>query len=66
MPRSIALAFVAMNLAALVRVFGTAWAGTAYLIWVDVSAVLWVLGLGLFTWHYVPILLRPRIDGKPG
>ena len=65
-PGSITVAFVAMNAAALVRVFGTAWLGSAYAVWVDMSAVLWTLGLGMFAWHYLPILLRPRIDGKPG
>jgi len=62
----IALAFVAMNLAALVRVFGTAWIGSAYGAWVDLSAALWVLGFGLFAVAYTPILLRPRVDGRPG
>ena len=64
--RTIAFAFVAMNIAALVRVFGTAWASGAYAIWVDLAAFLWVLGFALFAWSYTPILLRPRVDGKPG
>ncbi len=64
--RPVALAFVAMNLAALVRVFGTAWVSGAYAVWVDTSAFLWVLGFALFAWYYAPILLRPRVDGKPG
>lgn len=64
--RTIAFAFVAMNIAALVRVFGTAWASGAYAIWVDLAAFLWVLGFALFAWYYTPILLRPRVDGKPG
>ena len=55
-----------MNLAALMRVFGTAWTTAAYALWVDLSAALWVLGFVLFTWHYTPILLRPRVDGRPG
>jgi uncharacterized protein involved in response to NO len=63
---AITIAFLAMNAAALVRVFGTAWLGSAYAVWVDVSAALWVIGLAIFAWHYVPILLRPRVDGKPG
>ena len=59
-------AFVVMNLAALIRVFGTAWASGAYARWVDLSALLWIVGFALFVWQYASILLRPRIDGKPG
>jgi len=65
-PVVITAAFVAMNLAALVRVFGTAWMAQAYGAWVDLSAALWVLGFVLFAWSYTPILLRPRVDGRPG
>lgn len=61
-----ASSFVLMNLAALVRVFGPAILPERYALWVDVSAGLWVLAFGLFAYHYVPLLLRPRIDGKPG
>lgn len=34
--------------------------------WVVVSGLLWVLGYGLFALVYVPILLKPRVDGLPG
>ena len=64
--RALTLAFVALNLAAVLRVFATAWLGAGYALWVDMSAGLWVLGFVLFTWHYAPILLRPRLDGRPG
>jgi len=64
--RTITLAFLAMNLAALIRVFATAWIGSAYGVWVDLSGVLWVFGFTLFAWQYAPILLYPRVDGRPG
>lgn len=64
--RPVAAAFVCMNLAAVIRVFGSAWLTDDYHLWVDLSAALWVLCFALFAWHYVPILLRPRIDGRPG
>lgn len=64
--RSTVLAFVAVNLAALARVFGTAWAGAAYAHWIDLSGALWVLGFALFAWRYLPMLLRVRVDGRPG
>ena len=61
-----ALSFVLMNLGALVRVFGPAAFPEKYALWVDISSGLWVLAFGLFSWRYVPLLLRPRVDGKPG
>jgi uncharacterized protein involved in response to NO len=30
------------------------------------SALLWSAGFGLYAWRYAPILLRPRLDGRPG
>jgi uncharacterized protein involved in response to NO len=30
------------------------------------SAVLWSAGFGLFALRYAPVLLRPRLDGRPG
>lgn len=64
--KPVAAAFVIMNLAALLRVFGTVWLADGYRVWIDASAGLWVLCFALFAWHYVPILLRPRADGRPG
>jgi uncharacterized protein involved in response to NO len=64
--RLTASAFVLMNLGALIRVFGPALLPENYPLWVDASAGLWVLAFGLFAFGYVPILLRPRVDGKPG
>lgn len=61
-----ASSFVLMNVAALVRVFGPAFWPERYALWVDISAGLWVLAFGLFAYRYVPLLLRPRVDGKPG
>jgi uncharacterized protein involved in response to NO len=31
-----------------------------------VAGVLWIAAFGLFAAIYTPILLRPRVDGKPG
>jgi uncharacterized protein involved in response to NO len=64
--RLTASAFVLMNLGALIRVFGPAFLPDSYPLWVDASAGLWVLAFGLFAFGYLPILLRSRVDGKPG
>ena len=64
--RGIAWAFIVMNLAALERVFGTAWFGGHYARWVDVAGLLWVVAFVAFVWFYAPMLLRARPDGRPG
>ena len=61
-----ASSFVLMNVAALTRVFGPAIRPEQYVLWVDLSAGLWVLAFGLFVLRYAPVLLRPRVDGRPG
>jgi uncharacterized protein involved in response to NO len=33
---------------------------------VQLSALLWSAGFGLFVWRYAPVLTRPRLDGRPG
>jgi uncharacterized protein involved in response to NO len=30
------------------------------------SALLWSAGFGLYAWRYAPLLMRPRLDGRPG
>jgi uncharacterized protein involved in response to NO len=65
-PRAVAAAFVLANVAALIRVFGPALLPGQYALWVDSSVGLWVVSFGIFAWQYLPMLLRPRADGKPG
>jgi len=60
------LAFVAINLAALIRVLPPlAWPGH-YSLWLALSGGLWLLAFGLFLWIYAPMLIQPRVDGRPG
>jgi uncharacterized protein involved in response to NO len=60
------IAFVLVNLAALVRVGATLLLPAAYPIFIQVSGVLWTLAFGLFLWVYAPMLIAPRPDGRPG
>ncbi|MED5621888.1 NnrS family protein [Ideonella sp. BN130291] len=39
---------------------------TLYVAAIAGSAALWSLGFGLYALRYGPMLLRPRLDGKPG
>ncbi len=59
-------AFVAVNLAALIRVAVPLLFPQAYALGMTVSGLLWMAAFGLFAAIYTPILLRPRVDGKPG
>ncbi|MEJ6007326.1 NnrS family protein [Paucibacter sp. AS339] len=59
-------AYLAMLLAALLRVFGPLLAPTMLLRSAQLSAALWCLAFGLYLWRYTPMLLRPRADGQPG
>lgn len=59
-------AFLIMNVAVVVRVFGPAVSPENYAEWVDLSGGLWVLAFALFAFGYASVLMRPRIDGKPG
>jgi uncharacterized protein involved in response to NO len=59
-------AFVAANLAALIRVVVPLLAPQAYTTGMAVSGLAWIVAFGVFAAIYTPILLRPRVDGKPG
>jgi len=62
----IPVAFVLLNLAAVMRVFGPWFAPQHFNLWIDIAGGLWILAFTLFALVYTPILIRPRIDGRPG
>ncbi len=59
-------AYLALNAAAVVRVLLPAALPAWYAAWVDLAGALWVFAFALFLWVYAPILVTPRIDGRPG
>lgn len=59
-------AFIAINLAALIRVALPLLIPTAYTAGMTAAGLLWMAAFGVFAALYLPILLRPRVDGKPG
>ncbi len=61
---AMAWAFALVNLATLVRVFLPLVA--TYPLTIAVAAGLWVIAFAIFSWLYVPVLLRARVDGQPG
>ncbi|MBL0319386.1 MAG: NnrS family protein [Alphaproteobacteria bacterium] len=59
------VAFVAINLAAFLRVFS--WClPMDTMTGFQLAALCWVMAYGIFVMIYTPILLRPRLDGKDG
>lgn len=63
LPRGFAIAFVLLNLAALLRVLGVSFAHQPAL-WLAMLA--WVLAFAQFLYCYGPMLCRTRVDGHPG
>lgn len=64
--KPIAAAFVALVVAAIFRVIATLVDPSLYydLLWV--AAIAWAVGFLVFVLTYLPALLGPRVDGKPG
>lgn len=60
------LSFLLVALAAALRVFGPALLPIAYPHLITLSGTLWMAGFLIFALVYTPILLKPRVDGKPG
>ncbi|MCG8427278.1 MAG: NnrS family protein [Chromatiales bacterium] len=64
--KPIAWAFVLINIAVALRVFGPDLLPQHYLIWIMSSGTFWLIAFGIFTVAYLPILIHPRVDGQPG
>jgi len=62
----ITVAYLLLTGAALVRVFGLALLPFSYPEIILIAALLWTAAFALFVVIYAPMLLSPRIDGKPG
>lgn len=64
--RPIAIAYGLLIAGAAVRVFGPAMLPAHYTWTVIASAILWIGAFALYVVVYTPILVRPRVDGRPG
>ncbi|QEY27045.1 NnrS family protein [Neisseria zalophi] len=65
-PKPMPLAFWLMIAATVVRTLAVFVGGTAYTHSIRLSAVLFALSLLLYACRYIPWLVVPRADGKPG
>lgn len=66
LPSGMATAFVLINLSVLSRVILPMIMPSAYLRFVDLAGLLWVLAFLLFLFRYTPMLVKPRVDGREG
>ncbi len=58
--------FLLIQGAAFIRVFGGIASSELHTVSVQVSALLWAAAFILYAIRYWPVLMRPRLDGKPG
>ncbi len=66
-PNSVVYAYGLLTVAAVIRVFGPMLTPRSLEVWtIGFAALLWVAAFALFVMTYAPILVRPRIDGRPG
>lgn len=65
-PPAVAVGFALVPMAALVRVIGPIVAPGRLIDWLWVAGLLWAVAFALYAATYLPILTRPRVDGKPG
>ena len=59
-------AFVLITLAGMIRVFPPAIYPEYYNTWLVLAAILWSTAFAIFVSSYAGILIRPRVDGRPG
>jgi uncharacterized protein involved in response to NO len=59
-------AFLLLQLAAILRVLADLLTVDAARAIIVASGILWVLAFGVFLLRYLPMLTKPRIDGRPG
>jgi uncharacterized protein involved in response to NO len=64
--RLIEFSFILINIATALRVFGPMILAEKYNLWVHISGGLWIISFLLFTIVYLPMLMKPRADGKEG
>ncbi len=65
-PPIVTASLVMMGLAVFFRVVMPLVASAHHSLWIGLSQGLWILAFSLFVANYLPILIAPRVDGKPG
>ena len=65
-PAGLSVAFILLLAGAVIRVILPLVLPAEYTLWVALSQLCWILAFGMFLVLFFPILVSPRIDGRPG
>ncbi|MDX2322023.1 MAG: NnrS family protein [Moritella sp.] len=65
-PQTMFLAFLSIFIATIIRVIGPIFWMQHYITFINVSIVFWLIAFGLFVYNYAPMLVKARVDGRPG
>lgn len=65
-PQILIVVFLVLFSAAFIRVLNVWLVPEFYGEWILSAQLLWITAFALFVWHYAPMLIKPRIDGRYG
>ena len=65
-PGILKLIFSALLSGTVIRVIFPLFANSFYDLWVGLAQALWITAFGLLLIIYLPMLIRARVDGRPG
>lgn len=65
-PKILTAIFIMLLLSAFSRVFLPLLTVQHYLLWVMLSQLLWLAAFSFLLWRYLPMLIKPRVDGRYG
>jgi len=65
-PKIIIIIFILLLISAIVRILLPLLIPSEYTLWIGVSQVFWITSFTIFFLFYLPILCKPRIDGRFG
>ena len=58
--------FLLLLLGAVIRVLAVWLLPQFHAMWILAAQLLWIVAFALFVWKYAPMLLKARVDGRPG
>ncbi len=65
-PRVLIIIFTLILFSALFRVVMPLVVMSNYTLWIGISQILWICSFVVFSFVYIPMLIRPRVDGQYG
>lgn len=65
-PLVVSIACLCLVAAAIFRVLVPLIAMDQYRLWILISQILWITGFALFVLRYLPVFIKPRVDGRAG